>query len=117
MELFWEALIFMTKKDIFYREEKKYCFTKDGIEYLVPSHHMKTNMSLVNTRQMKRLVNARNNLSLMFVKDEEECDPKHSNEIVKFVTNYEKSFKDSRELQHDLPLHANTKDTSLQPMV
>jgi hypothetical protein len=90
------------RKAIFYREENKYCFTKDGIEYIVRAHHMKTDMSLVNTGQMKRLVNASKNLSLMSVKAEEECDPKHSDEIVKFVTNYDKAFQDSQELQHEI---------------
>jgi hypothetical protein len=104
---------FYDRKAIFYREENKYCFTKDEIEYIVRAHHMKTGMSLLNTVQMKRLVNTSKNLSLMSIKVEEECDPKHSDEIVKFVANYDKAFQDSRELQHEIPLHESTKDTSL----
>jgi hypothetical protein len=38
------------RKAIFYKEENKYCFKKDGIEYIVRSHHMKTERSLANTR-------------------------------------------------------------------
>jgi len=105
------------RKVIFYREEKNYCFTKGRIEYVVRSHHMKTDMSLVNTKKIKRIVNARNNLSLVSIKSKEECYPKHNNEIVKYVTNYDKAFHDSHVLQYDIPLHASTKDTSLQPMV
>jgi hypothetical protein len=31
------------------QEEKKYCFKKDGIEYIVRAHHMKTDRSILNT--------------------------------------------------------------------
>jgi hypothetical protein len=47
------------KKAIFYREHNKYHLFKDGIEFIVRAHQMKTNLSIVTTRKMKTLVNAR----------------------------------------------------------
>ena len=46
------------KKAIFYGEDNMYQFTKDGIDNIVHAHHMKTNIYLVSTNQMKRLINA-----------------------------------------------------------
>ena len=47
------------RKDIFYREDNGYQLNNDRIEYIVRAHHIKTNLSLVSTNQMKRLINAR----------------------------------------------------------
>ena len=46
-----------------------YQLTKDGIEYIVRAHCMKTNLSLVYANQLKRLINASKNLVLMIVKE------------------------------------------------
>jgi hypothetical protein len=45
------------RKDIFYRKENKYHIFKEGVEFIVIAHHIKTNVSLVSTRKMKRLMN------------------------------------------------------------
>jgi hypothetical protein len=66
---------------------------------------------------MKRLVKERKNIALVSVKAKEKYDPKHIDEIIKFVTNYDKSLQDSYELQRETSLQASTKDISLQPMV
>jgi hypothetical protein len=108
----------MTRKAIFYREENKYHLTKDGIEYIVRAHHVKTNLSLVTTGQMKRLVNARKNFVLMIVKAKDDdkskafkgCDPKHKDELVKIISNYDEVFQEPqglpprREIQHEIQL-------------
>jgi hypothetical protein len=47
------------RKVIFYREENKYHFRKEGIEYIVRAPHEKTDLPLVFTGQRKRLVNAK----------------------------------------------------------
>jgi hypothetical protein len=44
------------RKDIFYHKENKYNLFKDGVEYFVRSHRIKTNDSLVSRGKMKRLV-------------------------------------------------------------
>ena len=59
------------RKDIFYNEDNRYQLTKDGIEYIVHAHLMKTNISLFSTNQMKRLVNASKNYVLMIVKEKD----------------------------------------------
>jgi hypothetical protein len=60
------------RKTIFYHEENKYHLFKDGIEFLVRAHRIKTNVSLVSIGQTKRLVNASKNFVLMMVKQKEE---------------------------------------------
>ena len=40
-------------KAILYRGEKKYCLTKDEIEYIVRAHLEKTNLSLITKGQIK----------------------------------------------------------------
>jgi hypothetical protein len=101
----------MTGNFIFYREEKKICFKKDKIEYIVCAHHMKNDRSILNTRQIKMMVNASKNLTLMYVTTKRESDAKCRDEMIKYVSNYEEV---SHEVQHEFQLHANT---SLQPMI
>ena len=44
------------RKAILYRENNKYNIFKDGIEYVIHAHRMKTILSLISTCQMKSLV-------------------------------------------------------------
>jgi hypothetical protein len=60
------------RKAIFYYEDNKYHLFKDGIEFIVKAHRIKTNVSLVSIGKMKRLVNASKYFVLMIVKQEEE---------------------------------------------
>ena len=72
------------RKAIFFREENKYHLKKEGVEYIVISHKVKTNLSLVNARQMKRLINLSKSFVLLMIKEKENdkldsfkgCDPK-----------------------------------------
>jgi tRNA splicing endonuclease len=57
---------------VFYREENKYHLLKDGVEYIVIAHHIKTNVYLVSIGKMKRLVSVRKYFVLMIVKQKEE---------------------------------------------
>ena len=52
---------FYDQKAIFYREKNQYHLFKDGIEYVIHAHCMKTSLSLIYAGQMKRLVNASKN--------------------------------------------------------
>ena len=106
------------RKDIFYRENNRYRLTKDGIEYIIRAHRMKTNLSLVSTNQMKRLVNASKNFVLMIVKAKyveqtesfKGCDPKHKMDFIKVVCYYDILFQEpkglppKREIQHEFHL-------------
>ena len=58
------------RKAVFYREQNKYHLVKDVVEYIFHAHHMKKNLALVTTSQMKMLVNASRKFALMAVK----CD-------------------------------------------
>jgi hypothetical protein len=88
------------RKVIFYREENKYCFKKDGKEYIVRAHRMKTDRSFATTGKLKTMVNARKSLTLMSVTKYEVSDAKH--EMVQYVSN---SHEVSPEVQHEVQLH------------
>ena len=67
---------------------------------------MKTNLALVNSGQMKRLVNSSKNFVLMIVKPKKDetsrafkgCDPKHKAELVKVVFAYDDLFQELKGL-------------------
>jgi hypothetical protein len=88
------------RKAIFYREENKYCFKKDGKEYIVRVHRMKTYRSFATIGKLKRMVNASKSLTLMSVTNQKESDAKH--EMVKYVSN---NHEVSQEVQHEVQLH------------
>ena len=106
------------RKAIFYREDNMYKLTKDGINYIVHAHRMKTNLSLVSANQMKRLVNASKNFVLMIVKEKyveqiesfKGCDSKHKKDLIKVVSNYDILFQEpkglppKREIKHEIHL-------------
>jgi hypothetical protein len=73
------------RKAIFYREENKYCFKKDGKEYIVRAHCMKTDRSFTATWKLKRMVNASKSLTLMSVTKHEVSDAKH--DMVQYASN------------------------------
>jgi hypothetical protein len=66
-------------KSIFFREENMYHLIKDVIEYILRSHHMKSDLSLVTKGKLKRIVNARKDVSLMSTKEIEGCDIGYDN--------------------------------------
>ena len=84
----------------------RYQLTKDGIEYIVRAHRMKSNISLVSANQMKRLVNASKNFFIMIVKtkDVEQtksfkgCDPKLKKDLIKVVFDYDILFQEPKGL-------------------
>jgi hypothetical protein len=106
------------RKPVFYREQNKYHIFKDGVEYIIRAHKTKTNLVIVTTGQMKRLVNASKNFVLMMVKVKndgisksfEGCDPKHKSEIVEIFSKHDDLFQDlkglppKREIQHEIQL-------------
>jgi hypothetical protein len=106
------------RKAIFYRAENKYQLTKDGIEYIVRAHKLKDNYSLINSGQMKRIVNSSKQFLLMVVKAKdpeksnafEGCDSKQKADLVKVVSEYDVLFQEpkglppKREIVHDIYL-------------
>jgi hypothetical protein len=56
------------RKAIFYHEKNKYHLFKDGIEFIIKSHRIKTNVSLVSIGKMKRLMSAIKYVFLIIVK-------------------------------------------------
>jgi len=57
------------RKAIFYRAKNKYLLVKDGIEYFVRAHKLKNNYTLINSGQMKRMINSCKQFLLMVVKE------------------------------------------------
>jgi hypothetical protein len=90
----------MIGKSISYREENKYCFKKDGKEYIVRAHRMKTGKSFVATGKLKRMVNGSKILTLMSVTKHEVSDAKH--EMIPYVSN---SHEVSPKVRHEVQLH------------
>jgi hypothetical protein len=62
------------RRDIFHRHENKYHLFKNKVEYIVREHTKKLNLSLVNARQMKRLVNASKNFVLLLIKPKDNVE-------------------------------------------
>ena len=65
----------------FYREHNQYHLFKEGIEYIVHSHTFKNDKTLGTTQQLKRVVNASQNLALMSMQCKEKKNPKHKKEV------------------------------------
>ena len=53
---------------VFHRKENKYHLKKEGIEYIVGAHKIKTHLDLVTVNQMKRLISSSKIYVLMVVK-------------------------------------------------
>jgi hypothetical protein len=110
------------KEATLYREENKHHLFKDEIEYIVRAHCIKTNVSLVSTGQMKRLVSASKFSVLVMVKQKEEyisdifsgCDLGHKQELVKIISIYDELFQEptglppKREVEHEIYLQQDT---------
>ena len=56
------------RKAVFHHHDNKYHFFKDGIEYIARVHNKKTILSLIHAREMKRIVNASRNFTLLTIK-------------------------------------------------
>ena len=54
------------REAVFHHHENKCHFFKNGIEYIVRAHKKNMGLSLMHAGQMKRIVNARQKISLMF---------------------------------------------------
>jgi hypothetical protein len=73
------------RKAVFFRHENKYHLTKGGVEYIVRSHSMRVNTTLVSAGQMKRLINTNKRYVLMLVREKDVgtsdvfqgCGPSH----------------------------------------
>jgi hypothetical protein len=65
---------------------------KNGVEYIVRSHHKKMNLSLVSVGQMKRLVNASKNFVLLMIKAKDVINLKLSQDVI-LKLKYELSMK------------------------
>jgi len=57
------------RNQIFFRNENKYLLAKDGLEYIVIDHIMKTNTTLVSAGQVKRLINNNKKYVQMVVRE------------------------------------------------
>jgi hypothetical protein len=85
------------RKENFHRHENKYHLFKNGVEYIVRAHTKKRNLSLVNARQMKRLVNTSKNFVLLMIKPKDDienevfqgCDAKLKSDLYEVVNQYD----------------------------
>ena len=56
------------RKVVFHCHENKYHLFKHGIEYIIRAHKKKTGLSLMHANEMKRILNASQNLTLLMIK-------------------------------------------------
>ena len=106
------------RKAIFYRAENKYLLVKDGIKYFVRAHNLKNNYTLINSGQMKRMINSCKQLLLMVVNEKkhdetnvfEGCNAKQQVDLEKVVSEYDILFQEpkgmppKKEIVHDIVL-------------
>ena len=106
------------RKAIFYRVENKYLLVKGGIEYFVRAHKLKNNYTLINSGQMKRMINSCKQFLLMVVKEKkpdktnvfEGCNAKQQANLEKVVSEYDILFQEpkglppKREIVHGIHL-------------
>jgi len=106
------------RKAIFYRAENKDLLVKDGIEYIVRAHNLKNNYTLINSGQMKRIVNSCKQFLLMVLKEKkpdktnvfEGYDVKQQADLEKIVSEYDVLFQEpkglppKKEIVHDINL-------------
>eukprot|EP00253_Pinus_taeda_P035192 PITA_35192 len=106
------------RKDIFYRTENKYLLVKYGIKYFVRARKLKNNYTLINSRQMKRMINSSKQFLLMVVKEKkpdktkvfEGCNADQQADIGKVVSQYDVLFPEpkgmppKKEIVHDIIL-------------
>jgi len=94
------------RKAIFYRAENKYLLVKDGIKYFVRAHKLKNNYTLINSGQMKRMINSCKQFLLMVVKEKkpdktnvfEGCNAEQQVDIEKVVSEYDVLFQEPKSL-------------------
>ena len=94
------------RKAIFYRAKNKYQLVKDGIEYIVRAHKLKNNYTLINSGQMKRIVNSCKHFLLMVVKEKkpdktnvfEGCNANRKANLKNVVSEYDMLFQEPKRL-------------------
>jgi hypothetical protein len=88
------------RKSVFFHHENKYHLTKGGVEYIIRSHGMKVNTTLVSAGHMKRIINTNKRYVLMVVREKDVgisdtfqgCDPSHKKELIDISSNYDEVF-------------------------
>jgi len=74
---------------MFYRREHKYHLKKEGVEFIVREHNFKSNMDLIVTNQVKKLISS-SKYVLMFIKEQHKddcsrCEIQFIDQLVKVV--------------------------------
>jgi len=94
------------RKAIFYRAKNKHLLVKDGIEYFVRAHKLKNNYTLINSGQMKRMINSCKQFLLMVVKEKkldkanvfDGCNAEQQANIEKVFSEYDVLFQEPKGL-------------------
>eukprot|EP00253_Pinus_taeda_P018627 PITA_18627 len=94
------------RKAIFYRAENRYLLVKDGIKYFVRDHKLKNSYILINSGQMKRMINSCKQFLRMVVKENkpnkanvfEGYNAKQQADLEKVVPEYDILFQEPKGL-------------------
>ena len=81
---------------VFYRREHKYNLQRDGVEFIVRAHKLKSHLDLVSVNQIKRLISSSKRYVLMVVKEQHKdrqdvssgCESQFKDRLVKVVDSF-----------------------------
>jgi hypothetical protein len=118
------------RKSVFFFHENKYHLTKGGVEYIVRSHNMRVNTTLVSAGKMKRLINTNKKYVLLVVRQKyvrtfdafQGCDPSHKKELIDIVSKYDDIFQEpdglppKREIQHEIVRKTGPRSNKIKQM-
>jgi len=92
----------------FYRREHKYHLKKEGVEFIVRAHKVKSNLDLIVSNQVKQFISS-SKYVLMVVKEQHQvdcsnCEIQFIDQLVKVVNYFPRSLIHEQDKQHEIHL-------------
>ena len=81
---------------VFYRRGHKYFLKKEGVEFIVRAHKVKSKLNLIFTNQVKKLISSSKYL-LMYIKEQHKddcsrCEIQFIDQLVKVVNSFPRNL-------------------------
>ena len=92
----------------FYRSEHKYHLKKEGVEFIVRAHKVKSNLDLIVSNQVKQFISS-SKYVLMVIKEQHKvdclrCEIQFIDQLVKVVNSFPRSLIHEQDKQHEIHL-------------
>ena len=92
----------------FYRTEHKYHLKKEGVEFIVRAHKVKSNLDLNVSNQVKKFISS-SKYVLMVIKEQHKvycsrCEIQFIDQLVKVVNSFPRSLIHEQDKQHEIHL-------------